>query len=62
MSEEISKRIDDLHRFDEVVIELRELRAAMRAYFRWTVTTTVALFGLALPVWMWFLSLFLKLR
>ena len=88
MSEESSKRIDDLHkrfddlrgdinrwfddvnrrfegvnhRFDQVVIELRGLRADMRAHFRWTVTTMVALFGLAVPVWMWFLSLILKLR
>lgn len=81
MSEELSKRIDDVHkrfddlrgdinrrfedvnrRLDEVVIELRELRADMRSHFRWTVTTMVALFGLAVPIWMWFLSLILKLR
>jgi hypothetical protein len=99
MTEEVSKRIDDLHkrfddlrgdinrrfddvnrrfddlqgdanrrfeavdrRFDEVVTELRELRADMRAHFRWTVTTMVALFGLAVPIWMWFLTLILKLR
>jgi hypothetical protein len=81
MSEELSKRIDDVHkrfddlrgdinrrfedvnrRLDEVVTELRELRADMRAHFRWTVTTMVALFGLAVPVWMWFLSLILKFR
>ncbi|MBI4561823.1 MAG: hypothetical protein HY724_07230 [Candidatus Rokubacteria bacterium] len=81
MGEELSKRIDDVHkrfddlrgdmnrrfeevnrRIDEVVIELRELRADMQSHFRWTVTTMVALFGLAVPVWMWFLSLILKLR
>ena len=92
VTEELSKRIDDLHqrfddlrgdinrRFDEVnqrfgdqrhqaaefraevTSELREMRADMRAHFRWTVTTMVALFGLAVPVWMWFLSLILKIR
>ena len=46
----------------EVTLGLREMRADMRAHFRWTVTTMVALFGLAVPVWMWFLSLILKLR
>ncbi len=46
----------------EVISELREIRADMRAHFRWTVTTMVALFGLAVPVWMWFLSLILKVR
>ena len=81
MSEELSKRIDDVHkrfddlrgdinrrfegvdrRLDEAVIELRELRADMRSHFRCTVPTMVALFGLAVPIWMWFLSLILKLR
>ncbi len=81
MTEELSKRIDDVHkrfddlrgdinrrledvnrRLDEVMVELRELRGDMRSHFRWTVTTMVALFGLAVPVWMWFLSLILKLR
>ena len=46
----------------EVTSELREIRADMRAHFRWTVTTMVALFGLAVPVWMWFLSLIVKMR
>ncbi len=110
MTEELSKRLDDLHkrfddlrgdinrrfdevnqrfgdlrgemdrRFDEVnqrlgdqshqaaefraevTSELREMRADMRAHFRWTVTSMVALFGLAVPVWMWFLSLIVKMR
>ena len=46
----------------EVTSELREIRADMRAHFRWTVTSMVALFGLAVPVWMWFLSLIVKMR
>ena len=46
----------------EVTSEFREIRADMRAHFRWTVTTMVALFGLAVPVRMWFLSLILKMR
>lgn len=51
MSEDPSKRIDDVHkRFDD------------GSRFRWTVTTMVALFGVAVPVWMWFLGLILKLR
>ena len=58
MSEELSKRIDEA----EVTSELREIRADMRAHFRWTVTTMVALFGLAVPIWMWFLSLILQMR
>jgi len=81
MSEELSKRIDDVHkrfddlrgdinrrfedvnrRLDQVLNELRELRGDMRSHFRWTVTTMVALFGIASPVWMWFLSLILKVR
>lgn len=49
-------------RFEQVFGELRELRADMRSHFRWTVTTMVALFGAAVPVWMWVLSLILKVR
>ena len=81
MSEELSKRIDDVHkrlddlrtdigrRFDDVnrrldqfALEFRDLRADMRAHFRWTVTTMVALFGVAVPIWMWVLSLILRIR
>ena len=88
MSEELSKRIDDVHkrlddlrtdigrrfddvdrRFDDVnrrldhfALEFRDLRADMRAHFRWTVTTMVALCGAAVPVWMWVLSLILRIR
>ena len=81
MSEELSKRIDDVHkrlddlrtdigrRFDDVnrrldqfALEFRDLRADMRIDFRWTVTTMVALFGAAVPVWMWVLSLILRIR
>ena len=88
MSEELSKRIDDVHkrlddlrtdigrrfddvdrRFDDVNrrldqfgLEFRDLRADMRSHFRWTVTTMVALFGAAVPVWMWVLSLILRIR
>ena len=88
MSEELSKRMDDVHkrlddlrtdigrrfddvsrRFDDVnrrldqfALEFRDLRADMRTHFRWTVTTMVALFGAAVPVWMWVLSLILRIR
>ena len=81
MSEELSKRIDDVHkrlddlrtdigrRFDDVnrrldqfALEFRDLRADIRTHFRWTVTTMVALFGAAVPVWMWVLSLILRIR
>jgi hypothetical protein len=46
----------------EVRAELRELRADIRSHFRWTVTTMVALFGAAVPVWMWVLGLILRIR
>ena len=70
---EIKRRFDEVNRrFDEVnqqapvfraevTSELREIRADMRTHFRWTVTTMVALFGLAVPVWMWFLSLIVRM-
>lgn len=58
--EEVNQRTAEFR--SEVTSELREIRADMRAHFRWTVTTMVALFGLAVPVWMWFLSLVLKIR
>lgn len=72
--DDVDRRFDDVDRRfgeltaqmtqlrSEISAELRELRADMRSHFRWTVTTMVALFGLAVPVWMWFLSLILKLR
>jgi len=65
--EEVNRRFDGMDQRAaefraEVTTELREMRADMRAHFRWTVTTMVALFGLAVPVWMWFLSLILKIR
>jgi len=72
--DDVDRRFDDVNRRIEELIaqtgqfrteistELRELRADMRAHFRWTVTTMVALFGVTVPVWMWFLSLILKFR
>jgi len=68
LREDVNRRFDDVNRrFDEMAAELRELRAELRelradtrAHFRWTVTTMIALFGLAVPIWMWFLSLILK--
>ena len=81
MAEELSKRIDDVHkrlddlrgdmnlrfdavdrRFEQMFGELREVRVDMRSHFRWSVTTMVALFGVAVPVWMWVLGLVLKFR
>ena len=54
---------DDVdRRFEQLLAEFRALRAEMRSYFRWTITTMVTLFGLALPVWMWVLSLILRIR
>ena len=49
-------------RFEQVFGELREIRVDMRSHFRWSVTTMVALFGVAVPVWMWVLGLVLKFR
>ena len=59
----IDRRFDQAdRRFEQLFGELRELRAEMRWHFRWTVTIMVGLFGVALPVWMWVLSLILKVR
>ena len=59
----IDRRFDEVNRhFDQFALEFRDLRADMRTHFRWTVTTMVALFGAAVPVWMWVLSLILKIR
>ena len=59
----VNRRFDDVnHRLDQFALEFRELRADMRTHFRWTVTTMVALFGAAVPVWMWVLSLILRIR
>ena len=72
--DDVHKRLDDLRadidrrfeqvdrRFEQLFGELRELRADMRSHFRWTVTTMVALFGVAVPIWMWVLSLILRIR
>ena len=59
---DIDRRFDQVdRRFEQLLGELRELRAEMRWHFRWTVTTMVGLFGVALPGWMWVLSLILKI-
>ncbi len=72
--DDVHKRLDDLRgridqrfeqvdrRFEQVFGELREIRVDMRSHFRWSVTTMVALFGVAVPVWMWVLGLVLKFR
>ena len=61
--DDVSGRFEQVdRRFEQLFGELRELRAEMRSHFRWTVTTMVALFGAAVPVWMWVLSLILKIR
>ncbi len=39
-----------------------ELTAEMRTTLRWMITTMIALFGVAIPVWMWMLGAILKLR
>ena len=38
------------------------LTAEMRTTLRWMIATMVALFGVAMPVWMWVLGAILKLR
>jgi hypothetical protein len=59
----VDRRFDAVdRRFDRLDTEFRDLRADMRSRFRWTVTTMVALFGAAVPVWMWVLGLILRLR
>ena len=61
--DDVNRRFDDVNRrLDQFVLEFRDLRADMRTHFRWTVTTMVALFGAAVPFWMWVLSLILKIR
>jgi len=61
--DDVSGRFEQVdRRFEQLFGELRGLRAEMRSHFRWTVTTMVALFGAAVPVWMWVLSLILKIR
>ncbi len=69
---EVSKRIEDLHRrfddlrgdltgrLDEVARRLERLESQQVSFFRWTITTMVALFGMAVPIWMWVLSVILK--
>lgn len=62
---ELSKRIDDLRtdvtgRLDEIARRLERLEGQQISLFRWTITTMVALFGIAVPIWMWVLSLILK--
>ncbi len=44
----------------EVLAELRELRSEIRSNFRWTITTMVTLFGIAVPAWMWVLGYIVK--
>lgn len=45
------------------IAQLRtELTAEMRTFFRWTITSMVALFGIAMPIWMWVFGALLKLR
>lgn len=45
------------------IAQLRsELTSEMRTYFRWTITTMIALFAVAMPAWMWVLGTILKLR
>ncbi len=39
-----------------------ELTAEIRTTLRWMITTMVALFGVAVPIWMWVLGALLKLR
>jgi chromosome segregation ATPase len=39
-----------------------DLYAEIRSIFRWTITTMVALFAIAIPAWTWFVSFVIKLR
>ena len=47
-------------RLDEQARRLDALIAFQHSALRWTITTMVALFGIAVPVWMWVLSLVLR--
>ncbi|MBI3990485.1 MAG: DUF1640 domain-containing protein [candidate division NC10 bacterium] len=44
----------------EVFAQLRELRAEIRSNFRWTITTMITLFGIAIPAWMLVLGYIIK--
>jgi len=44
----------------EVFAELRELRTEIRSNFRWTLTPMIALFWIAVPVWMGVLGYIIK--
>lgn len=62
---ELTDRMDDLRgdltgRLDEVARRLERLESQQVSFFRWTITTMVALFGMAVPIWMWVLSVILK--
>jgi len=57
----ISQRLDEqARRLDEQARRLDALIAFQHSALRWTITTMVALFGIAVPVWMWVLSLVLR--
>ncbi|MFQ5829713.1 MAG: hypothetical protein ACE5JD_11245 [Candidatus Methylomirabilia bacterium] len=59
--EEVNHRLDGLDkRLDALTVRLDALAGAQQSAFRWTITTVVALFGIAVPVWMWVLSLVLR--
>lgn len=53
-------RVDVTRRLEEITRRLDTLAAAQQSAFRWTISTFVALFGIAVPLWMWVLSLVLR--
>ncbi len=63
--EATDRRIGDLRadltgRLEEITRRLDTLAAGQQSAFRWMIMTMVALFGIAVPVWMWVLSLILR--
>jgi hypothetical protein len=42
------------------VQELGQIRLEMQAYFRWTITTMIALFAVAVPIWIAVISFVLQ--
>lgn len=61
LREDLTGRLEEItRRLDTITARLDTLAAGQQSAFRWTITTVVALFGIAVPVWMWVPSLVLR--